>query len=183
MKNLLSVAIVSTILSPPLQAAETHDAFFEALRYMCGEQYQAKVVEGNESDDTWRNSTIIMDVVECYPEKIEILLSVGQDTSRRWIIFKAGEGLTFQHYHMNDDGTPADIAFYGGSTTTPGTASVQQFPADEYSKALFLKNGLDISVNNIWVLMIDPQKHVFSYRLQRPGRVFQIDFDLTQPLS
>ena len=183
MNKVLKTSLVAILFSGSVQAAETHDTFFDNLSALCGQKFQAEVVEGNASDDTWRNSVIIMDVANCSDDRIAIPLSVGSDASRTWIITKTGQGLTLKHDHRHEDGTPDAVTLYGGTTAASGSATNQEFPADAYSKALFNENGLDVSVNNTWVLMINAEKGGFSYRLQRPGRTFQIDFDLAKPVS
>ena len=182
----IGLSVAAGVVASPIQAAETHNAFFEALSALCGGKYQGQVVESNESDAKWRDSVIIMNVAECSDETIRIPLSVGEDTSRTWII-TLGEGLTLKHDHRHQDGTPDQVTMYGGEAnetivSIAGALFIREFPADAYSKALFLENGLDESVNNTWVLKIMPGK-TFSYRLQRPGRTFQIDFDLAKPLD
>ena len=71
---------------------------------------------------------------------------------------------------------------YGGDTAASGSAGEQNFPADDFSKDLFVKNGLDVSVTNTWTLSIVPNERL-SYRLSRPGRLFQIDFDLSKAID
>jgi len=70
---------------------------------------------------------------------------------------------------------------YGGHTLDAGWAEVQSFPADQYSKELFVKNAMPQSIDNIWEMFIYPEK--FSYRLIRQGREFRVDFDLTKPIE
>lgn len=183
MKNLLLGSVAAfTLISCAEQAPSSQDAFFEALGALCGQKYVAEVVEGNEGDDGWRNSIIVMDVADCAENEIKIPLAVGENTSRTWIITREEGTLTLKHDHRHEDGTPDIVTMYGGTTTVAGTFGRQEFPADQYSKDLFIENGLDVSVDNTWVLMIEPGE-TFSYRLQRPGRTFQIDFDLTKPVE
>jgi len=70
---------------------------------------------------------------------------------------------------------------YGGHTLDAGSAQIQSFPADQYSKELFVKQGLAQSVGNTWQMYIYPE--VFTYRLIRQGREFKVDFDLTKPIT
>lgn len=64
----------------------------------------------------------------------------------------------------------------------PGTEVVQLFPADEHSRALFEEHGIPQSAANVWSLEIVPGER-FSYVLRRPGRHFQVDFDLSEPVE
>jgi hypothetical protein len=70
---------------------------------------------------------------------------------------------------------------YGGHTIDAGYNQVQSFPADQYSKELFVNSGIHQSVTNTWQMFIYPEK--FSYRLTREGREFRVDFDLTKPIT
>jgi len=71
---------------------------------------------------------------------------------------------------------------YGGHTTAAGWANAQSFPADQYSKELFVRTGIPQAVNNTWHIYIYPGK-TFVYRLTREGREFRVDFDLTKPIA
>ena len=79
--------------------------------------------------------------------------------------------------HRHDDGTEDKVSRYGGDTATAGSATRQDFPADEFSKQLFLANKLERSVTNVWTVEIVPGKH-FAYELRRPNRFFRVEFDL-----
>lgn len=190
MKTLILASVAAfALISCSEPAPEGQDAFFEALSGLCGQKYVAQVVEGNENDDTWRNSMIVMHVRDCSDQEIRIPLSVGEDASRTWIVTKEEGALTLKHDHRHEDGTPDEVSMYGGTSKgglnlAPGNNAVfaRKFPADQFSKDLFLENGLDVSVDNTWVMKIEPGTK-FSYRLERPGRTFQIDFDLTAPVE
>ena len=72
---------------------------------------------------------------------------------------------------------------YGGDTVVAGTAVRQEFPVDAYSVALFEREGLQQSTSNIWAMEIEPGKR-FLYELARPsGRLFKVEFDLSQPVA
>jgi hypothetical protein len=62
-----------------------------------------------------------------------------------------------------------------------GWAQVQSFPADEYSRDLFVRQQIPQSMGNTWQMYIYPSK--FTYRLIRQGREFRVDFDLTAPVK
>jgi hypothetical protein len=70
---------------------------------------------------------------------------------------------------------------YGGHTLDAGFARMQSFPADQYSKELFVAQGIAQSTGNTWQMYIYPE--VFTYRLIRQGREFKVDFDLTTPIT
>ena len=70
---------------------------------------------------------------------------------------------------------------YGGLTKDQGFAQVQSFPADSYTKQLFVEQGIPQSNDNTWQFFLYPER--FSYRMIRPAREFRVDFDLTQPIT
>ena len=72
---------------------------------------------------------------------------------------------------------------YGGESRSAGTAVRQEFPVDAESVALFEREGLEASVTNTWAMEIEPGKR-FLYELSRPGgRLFQVEFDLANPVD
>ena len=77
------------------------------------------------------------------------------------------------------DGSADALTDYGGSTEAAGTAMRQAFPADDYSKAMFLRQGRAVSIDNVWALELVPGQQ-FVYELSRPGRRFRVAFDLTR---
>lgn len=166
-------------------ANDEQDAFFLSLKETCGHSYLGKVAQSNESDASWREARIVIHTPACDTDmrsEIRIPLHVGENTSRTWIISKTEKGLRLKHDHRHSDGTPDAVSMYGGDTAASGSASEQNFPVDDFSKALFVENGLDVSVTNIWTLSIARGERL-SYRLSRPGRLFQIDFDLSAPID
>ena len=86
-----------------------------------------------------------------------------------------------KHDHRNEDGSFHTSTMYGGHTDSRGYNEVQSFPADAYSKQLFIDSGITASTDNVWQMMIYPKR--FSYRLVRPAREVQVDFDLTNPVE
>lgn len=188
MKTVLIAASAALALaSGPAGAADLGDEFLDALSALCGQKYEAKVTKSNESDQTWRDSRIVMHVRDCSENEVKIPLAVGEDTSRTWIFRKEEGSLELKHDHRHADGTPDEITMYGGQASRivklgQNGRLIVEFPADEYSKSLFQAHGLEASVENVWVLMVEPG-NALAYRLQRPGRVFQIDFDLTRPVG
>ena len=123
---------------------------------------------------------LIMHVRNCSDTQLQIPFHVGSNHSRTWIISKTGSGLSLKHDHRRQDGSYDESTMYGGHTVDAGWANVQSFPADQYSKEMFVRLGNPQSNSNIWQMYIYPS--LFSYRLIREGREFRVDFDLTKPL-
>ena len=164
----------------PLVSIASHDAYFDNLRAHCGKAYQGKVVMDNPKSDGF-DGKLIMHVRKCTDSQLQIPFHVGDNHSRTWIITKTGSGLSLKHDHRNKDGSHDVSTMYGGHTLDAGWPTMQSFPADQYSKELFVSQGIPASNGNTWQMYIYPQ--TFSYRLVRDGREFRVDFDLTKPVA
>ena len=89
--------------------------------------------------------------------------------------------MSLKHDHRHKDGSDDKSTMYGGHTLDAGFANAQSFPADQYSKQLFVSQGIPQSMGNTWQMYIYPKQ--FTYRLVREGREFRVDFDLTKPIT
>lgn len=165
----------------PLVSIATHDNFFNSIKNLCEKAFQGKVTVDNASSDSFINQELVMHVRKCTDNKIEIPFHVGDDASRTWIISKTGSGLSLKHDHRHRDGSFDETTMYGGHTLDAGWAQAQSFPADEYSKQLFVRTGIAQSAGNTWQIFIYPD--TFTYRLIRQGREFRVDFDLTSAIA
>ena len=135
----------------------------------------------NADSDSFADKALVMHVRRCDETQLQIPFHVGDDASRTWLITKTGSGLSLKHDHRHSDGTDDVLTLYGGHTVDAGWAQVQSFPADQYSKELFVENAIPQSVGNTWQMFIYPEQ--FTYRLIRQGREFRVDFDLTRPIE
>ena len=180
---LLGLAVISNAAlarEAPLVSIPTHDAFFNAIKTHCGKAFQGKVSKDNVGN-TFGDAKLVMHVRKCTDSEIQIPFHVGDDASRTWIVTKTGAGLMLKHDHRNEDGSFHSSTMYGGHTLDEGFPQVQSFPADVYSKSLFIESGITASTDNVWQMMIYPSR--FSYRLIRPAREVQVDFDLENPIA
>lgn len=164
----------------PLVSIPTHDAFFEQLKSHCGKAYAGKVTVDTPSQPGFE-SPLVMHVRKCEDHQLQIPFHVGDDHSRTWILTKTGSGISLKHDHRNPDGSHDRLTMYGGHTTDAGSDNVQSFPADQYSKELFISQDIPESVTNTWQMHIYPDR--FIYRLIREGREFKVDFDLSSPVD
>lgn len=178
---LSNILCVSAFAQETPSSIPTHDAFFDAISEHCGNAYRGTVTVDNADGDTFANETLIMHVRRCNETQLQIPFHVGEDASRTWLITKTGSGLSLKHDHRHSDGTEDVLTQYGGHTVDAGWAQVQSFPADQYSKELFVENAIPQSVGNTWQMYIYPDQ--FTYRLIRQGREFRVDFDLTEPVE
>ncbi len=178
--TLLFVLSSQTFAKAPLVSIETHDKFFESISQLCGKAFEGKVTVDNQPSDAF-SKKLIMHVRRCNEHELQVPFHVGNDASRTWIITKTGSGLSLKHDHRHKDGSNDESTMYGGHTLDAGWAQMQSFPADQYSKELFVKAGIPQSVGNTWQMYIYPEK--FTYRLIRQGREFRVDFDLTKEIT
>ncbi len=185
----VSKAVVFSVLimaaAPPLHAADTapRDAFWEALSALCGQAFSGRLAAYDEAlDSDWLPERMVIHVRRCSDNEIQVPLFVGDDRSRTWVLSRTGEGLRLKHDHRHEDGSEDALTWYGGHSTDPGRAWRQVFPADDYSRALFLSSGLEASVNNLWYMEVKPGQY-FAYGLVRSGRHLRAEFDLSAPVD
>ena len=176
----LPLAILALLIAAPAKADTAQDAFFARLTALCGKTFQGKVVTTDPADASFAGKPLIMQVATCSKDEVRIPFHVGEDRSRTWIITRTAAGLRLKHDHRHADGSEDAVSQYGGDTTTPGTASRQEFPVDAASKAMFVREDRSVSLTNVWAIEIERQ--TFAYELRRPGRHFRVEFDLKAPL-
>lgn len=171
-----------------ITAAELYDgvSFRFKLLDLCGETLTGAVVSDDPQDVDWRGKVLTVGPITCEtgPEFVMTApLAVGEDKSRVWTIKGDAGGLSLSHAHTLKDGSPDPVTGYGGHASfkdmmNSKTPMRVNFPADQYSVDLFKENGLEASVTNVWSLEIQPGV-VFAYELNREGRHFRAEFDLT----
>jgi hypothetical protein len=186
----MSVTRLSILLSGLLIAAassavepDPRDEFFDQISALCGKAFAGEMTGfSRPSDAGWLDREVVMHVRQCSDQEIKIPLHVGENRSRTWVVSRTDNGLRLKHDHRHDDGSEESVTWYGGHTTDPGRAWRQTFPVDDYSKAMFLANGLEVSVGNFWSMEVHPQEK-FAYELVRAGRLFRAEFDLTREVE
>ncbi len=171
----------TVILPAPQVSIASHDAYFDHFKKHCGKAYQGEVTVDNANGSSFANKKLVMHVRKCSDRQLQIPFHVGDDASRTWILTKTGSGISLKHDHRQADGSYDESTMYGGHTLDAGWERVQSFPADQYSKELFVKHGIPQSNGNTWQMFIYPEK--FTYRMIRAGREFRVDFDLTKPIT
>lgn len=160
--------------------ADPQGTFFTSISELCGQAYHGRLVSSDEADATLRDEPMLMHVRDCSDTEIRIPFMVGDDRSRVWVITKGDDSLTLKHVHRHEDGTTDVLSNYGGTTADTGTPTRQNFPADDFSKDLFTREGIPQSTENVWSLeIIEGEK--FAYELSRPGRFFRAEFELLGP--
>ena len=180
LKPVLIISAFSALLAcAPKPAISTQDQFITNLKTHCGKAYAGKLVSTDEVDADMINESMTM-YVDCSGGALRIPFAVGTNRSRTWVFTKTETGLRLKHQHNHKDGSEDKVSQYGGDTADMGTATRQDFPVDEFSKALFLKTGLDVSVTNIWAVEITPE--TYAYEMRRENRLFRVEFDLSKEI-
>jgi hypothetical protein len=154
----------------------THvDAFYANLLQLCGKKFEGKTVFPDDPKHDFAGKKLVMTVKDCSAKQIRIPFSVGTDHSRTWVFTKTDKGIQLKHDHRHEDGTPDDLTMYGGDSDETGNQWQQSFPADALTYELVPKGK-----TNVWTIVIDPAKQLFSYRLTRHGKKrYSANFELT----
>jgi hypothetical protein len=159
---------------------EPRQLFWERLNSLCGRSYEGRVVTTDPDDREMAGSRLVMHVAGCTPATVRIAFHVGADRSRVWLISRtAGGGLRLKHVHRHSDGNEDVRSQYGGDTVAPGSARRQAFPADRFSRDLFIRENIPASAANVWAIEVMPGQ-LFAYELRRSGRFFRVEFDLSR---
>lgn len=178
----VALALAGCSTTPPRAPA---DAFMASLARHCGKAFEGRVVTSDPADADFAGKRLVMHVRQCRAGEIKIPFHVGEDRSRTWILTRTPGGLRLKHDHRHADGSSDKLTMYGGDTSTPGTASRQEFPVDAESIALFRREKRDVSVTNVWAMEV--HRGMFAYELRRPpipgGRFLRVEFDLARPVA
>ena len=182
MKPLLALAALAlsgcATLSPGPQ-----DRFFVRLSALCGKAFEGRIASPpSAADSAFAGKRLVMHVRECSADTIRIPFHVGEDRSRTWVVTRTSGGLRLKHDHRHSDGSEDALTQYGGDGIGAGTAERQEFPADDFSRDLFVKGNIPQSVANVWAMEVAPGR-AFAYELRRPGRFFRVEFDLARPIA
>jgi hypothetical protein len=162
--------------------ADPQQLFWDRLRVLCGRAYEGRVVSTDSADREMAGNRLVMHVKTCTPSQIRIAFHVGADRSRVWVMSRTATGLRLRHDHRHSDGTEEVRSRYGGDTVAPGSPRRQDFPADAFSRGLFIRENIPASANNVWAVEIVPGR-LFAYELRRSGRFFRVEFDLSRPVA
>lgn len=175
------MALSIAACSSPAEVNDPQDAFFEQLSTLCGQAFSGELVSTDEADADFAGVPMVMHVRVCTDNEIRIPYFVGEDRSRTWVITRNAQGLRLKHDHRHEDGSKDAITEYGGDTLSEGTAVSQAFPADEFTKTMFIAQDIPASVDNTW--SIDVTADIFAYQMARPNRLFRVEFDLREPVE
>jgi hypothetical protein len=176
------VLIAACTMPASIKPDTASDIFFKKLSRYCGKAFAGKLVASNESDQKNFSGKAIMHIRSCSDTEIRIPFHVGENRSRTWVITKTDGGLRLKHDHRHQDGSEDTLSQYGGDTINAGTATRQEFPADAFSKTMFERDGMKVSMENTWAIEVNDDQ-VFAYELRRPNRHFRVEFDLSESVA
>lgn len=167
---LLLGACVTTSQTTP------QDAFYDRLLSLCGQRLEGRIVSPPvPADADFAGKRLVAHVRDCSPGEMRIPFSVGDDHSRTWVVTRTAAGLRLKHDHRHADGSEDRISQYGGDSVAPGTDRRQEFPADQFTKELLVREGNVAGASNVWAMEADRPSY-FAYELRRPGRFFRVEF-------
>lgn len=180
MRVIAFLALAIFALVPSVHASGV--TVFETLKAHCGKAFSGKIVRDTEQSETWSAAHLVLHVRDCSDTELRMPLHLSDNRSRILVLTKLNSGkMRFKHDHRHEDGSSDPVTMYGGDSLELN-APAQTFPVDEESVALFLANGLEASVQNVWHLQVG--EGVLRYRLTRPsGRDFMMEFDLSTPVD
>ena len=175
MKYVLSIGFCVLASAQTVKSQSTTQQFWAGLQALCGNAYEGTLVMGATATDPFTGKKLVMHVRACNDSTIRIPFLVGDDKSRIWVLTKKKNSITLKHDHRHEDGSEDTITQYGGTTPNTGTASLQYFPADQYTRDL-----IPAAAGNVWWITVDDK--TFTYNLRRIGtdRLFTVSFDLTK---
>ena len=181
MKSLVALVLLATA-SCMTTAAPQRD-FFANLSSLCGKAYEGRITSPPAAADaSFAGKRLVMHVRECSADVIRVPFHVADDHSRTWVITRTTTSLRLKHDHRHQDGSEDKVTQYGGDSTTPPSAARQEFPADQFTKDLLIREGNVAGANNLGAVEVIPGR-TFAYELRRPGRFFRVEFDLTKPVA
>ncbi|OLF81408.1 hypothetical protein AWH62_01680 [Maricaulis sp. W15] len=177
--SFLTLPLVLAACSPSSPPAG--DALFSTLSDLCGQAFEGRVVSDDPRDADWASEILTLHVRECTPGQLRMPMHVGDNRSRTFVLSRVAGGLEFKHEHRHEDGIEDVLSQYGGTTVATPTESHAEFPADQFTRVLFDREGIAVSMQNVWSITLTDT--TFTYALDRPGRHFEAEFDLTEPVD
>ena len=161
--------------TPPRALALPQDRFMDRLQALCGKAFAGRLVTSDAADADMAGAAMVMHVRSCSPSEVRVPFHVRRkdgswDRSRTWIVTRTSTGLRLKHDHRHEDGSEDVRTQYGGDTATPGTATRQEFPVDQYSKDLFVQLNTPLSLTNVWAMDVEPGQR-FAYEVRRLNRL------------
>lgn len=181
------VLLLAACAAPGVKAPAPADAvpaaqFPTRLTPYCGRAFPGQVREERPAspEAIWQEPMVLH--LRCEGDGKLFALHLGDDRSRVWLLGQTRSGLRLSHMHHHPDGEPDAVTGYGGLAIDPaGSPDRVEFPADAASRELFARHGMDEAQAHVWALELADEGKTLIYELKRPGRIFRLAFDLSQP--
>lgn len=157
--------------------------YFERLTQLCdGQAYAGRLVSDDEADADFQGVEMTIGPATCSGLEVRVPFRVGEDRSRTWEITRTTDGIRLKHDHRHRDGTEDVLTQYGGDSAGNLSVTRHDFPADQETKDLFIREGIEVSTQNTWSVEIEPGE-IFAYQMSRPNRLFRVEFNLSEPTT
>lgn len=154
----------------------------DALTALCGQSFEGQVTSDDPRDADFASQQLVMHVRDCEADVVRVPFHVGEDRSRVWVFTRQADGgIELKHNHRHEDGEQDALSMYGGRTVSAASGTALDFPADQFSKDLFEREGIPDSMQNTWSVSVTDTTYI--YELNRPNRHFRAEFDLTTPVD
>ena len=106
--------------------------YFERLTHLCdGQAYAGRLVSEDDADADFRDAEMTIGPATCSGLMVRIPFRVDDDRSRTWEITRTVDGIRLKHDHRHRDGSEDVLTQYGGDSEGAGTATRQDYPADD----------------------------------------------------
>lgn len=169
----------ATLASPQSPAQR---AFLDNLAVHCGQAFAGRLVLTPEGDDMLSGTEdLLVHFRDCEPDEVRIPFHVEVEAtgewnrSRTWYVMALEDGLDLRHDHREADGSESRRTWYGGRTTTTGSATRQDFASPERTAA----SGTPVG----WRIEIEPGAF-YRYGTTYAGDYdWMIEFDLSRPVA
>lgn len=156
-----------------------NETFYQSLVNLKGKKLEGQTIYPEGKWAPFAGQQIALEVASCTKKEVRIPIFIGGKVYRTLILERTPEGFFLKHENKNEDGRSNQIDLYGGQTEGNGTAYVQLFPAD-----LYTKNLMSLSTPSVWTLAFSSDRTTFSYLVESDGKLqMQIDFNLNDYLA
>lgn len=156
-----------------------NDAFYRSLESMQGRKIGGYTIYPESKSALFGGQPIFLEVINCTKSEMRIPIYIGEKVYRTLIVERTSTGFFLKHENKKADGQAHAINLYGGHTKGNGTAFMQFFPADTYTR-----NLMSLSTPCVWTLAFSSDYSTLSYLVESDGKLeMQIDFNLKEYLA
>ncbi len=149
--------------------------FVNKFKPYCGKTYTGKLLD-SYNPGFFKGKNLNIQLEYCNDKEVSIQFVQGEDFSQKWKLTNENDNLSFKLHITGDNGKPAKITNFGGSSKG-GSAASQTFPADAATAKM-----IPPAKNNKWVLDMDDAGKMLTYTILRGSKKrFSAAFDLSKP--